>query len=535
MLTNKKNSFVAGALIIALSNIIVKIIGAVYKIPLDRLILGTEGMGVYSSSYTIYNLLFVISTAGLPVAISKMIAEAEAKREYKKSEKIFKISQMLLFCMGLLAFSVLFFFSKAFANIISSPDSYVTMAVMAPSLFFVSMASSYRGYFQGKQNMLPTAVSEVIEALSKLIFGLSIAYIVKINFDKYYLSSAGAIAGVSIGTCLSFLFLMGYNIIYRRKNRVKISDFSKDICEESSISILKRLIATAVPITLGVCVFTLTSLIDTATVMNQLENLGYDELHRASLYGYLNRAITLFNMPPTVINAISIAIVPSVSAFLAVKNRIYALKNTKAALKITVIFALPCAVGLSTLARPILNLLYGDPDHSFLLNIMGISVLFVTIVQITNAIMQSWGNVWGPVFNMLAGGVVKVLLNLYLVSKPEININGAPIGTLMCYITVMVLNIIALKRNTKIKLGFTEFILKPLICAVVTAFTAYLSFDVLSGLLSSETISLFLSIIITAIIYFMMLLLIKGITEEEIMLLPKGEKISQIMKKFKLI
>jgi len=531
----KKNSFVMGALIIAFSNILVKIIGAVYKIPLDRFILGPEGMGIYSSSYTIYNLLFVISTAGLPVAISKMIAEAEAKREYKKSEKIFKVSRALLFFMGLFAFAVLFFGARFFSDIISSPDSYVTMMAMAPSLFFVSLASSYRGFFQGKQNMLPTAVSEVIEALSKLIFGLSLAYIVNLNFNKYYLSSAGAIAGVSIGTALSFLFLAVYFLIFKRKNRVKLSEFSADKCDESNFSILKRLVLIAVPITLGVCVFTLTSLIDTATVMNQLEGLGYNEEARASLYGYLNRAITLFNMPPTVINAISISIVPSVAAFLAVKNKMFAIKNTKSALKITVIFALPCAIGLSVLARPILNLLYGDPDHSILLNIMGIAVLFVTIVQVTNAVLQAWGYVWTPVFNMLLGGIVKVGLNLYLVSQPEINISGAPVGTLMCYITVMTLNIIALRRKTNIRLKFSEFILKPLFLGIVTAFTAYLSFDFLLKVISSETICLFLSIAFTAVLYFVFLFLVRGISEDEILLIPKGEKILGILKKFHLM
>lgn len=534
-MNSKKNSFVVGAIIIALSNIIVKIIGAVYKIPLDRLILHTEGMGIYSSSYTIYNLLFVISTAGLPVAISKMIAEAEAKHEYKKSEKIFKVSQRLLFCLGIFAFFILFFFSKAFSNIISSPDSYITMSVMAPSLFFVSMASSYRGYYQGKQNMIPTAVSEVIEAFSKLIFGLSIAYIVKLRYDTYYLSSAGAISGITIGTFLSFLFLMLYHTVYRKQSTFSVKDFSNDVCKESSYTILKRLVATAVPITLGVCVFTLTSLIDTATVMKQLEGLGYNQFDRSSLYGYLNRAITLFNMPPTIINAIAISIVPSVSAYIAVNNRTFALKNTHSALKITVIFALPCAVGLSVLASPILKLLYADSNHAVLLNIMGIAVLFVTIVQITNAILQAWGSVWIPVVNMFIGGIVKVVLNLWLVSKPDININGAPVGTLMCYITVMTLNIIALVRKTGLKLKISEFILKPLVTAVATAFSAYLSFNLLALRISSETISLFLSIIITAIVYFAVIFIIKGIGEEELLLLPKGEKLTSIFKKLHLI
>lgn len=192
-------------------------------------------------------------------------------------------------------------------------------------------------------------------------------------------------------------------------------------------------------------------------------------------------------------------------------------------------------MGLCVLARPILELLYKDPNHSFLLNIMGIAVFFVTIVQISNAVLQAWGNVWGPVLNMFIGGIVKVALNLYLVSKPEININGAPIGTLACYITVMALNIIALKRKTNMKFGFSEFVVKPLITAAATGAAAYFSYAFISSYVSSLIISIFLAICITAVIYFAVLFLIGGVSEDEILLVPKGDKILSILKKIKLI
>ncbi len=533
-MSQKKTSFVTGALIIAVSNLIVKLIGAVYKIPLDRFILGTAGIGVYSASYTVYNLLFVISTAGLPVAISKMIAETEANKDYKKSEVIFSVAKRLLFLVGIISAVIMFFGSKIFANLIGSPNSYYTTMVMAPSLFFVSLASAYRGYYQGHQNMYPTAISEVIEALSKLIFGLSIAYIVKMQFDTYFLSSAGAIAGITIGTLLSVVFLSFYSIADRsRRKIISLEDFKNAPISESRTSILKRLIKIAVPITIGASVFTLTSFIDMATVMNTLSGLGYSEEEVTSLYGYLNRAITFFNMPPTIINGLSISIVPYIASFVATNKMNEAVKSIRSAFKITLALAIPCGIGLCVMATPILDLFYGDTANSILLNIMGISVIFVTFVQTSNAVLQSFGKVWVPVVNMVIGGMFKIFINLLLVSQPQINIKGAPIGTLVCYIVVMILNLTALKRHTKVKYGFVDFILKPVILSAVTAAAALFTYSLIS-LHTYIVIALAGAIAVTAVIYVAALIIVKGLSEEEIVLLPKGEVILRKLKQFKI-
>ncbi len=530
-----KSSFVTGALIIAISNLFVKLIGAVYKIPLDRYILGTAGLGVYSASYTIYNLLFVISTAGLPVAISKMIAESEANRDYKKSEIIFSVAKKLLFTVGLICTVVMFFGSKIFANLIGSPNSYYTTMVMAPSLFFVALASVYRGYYQGHQNMYPTAISEVIEALSKLVFGLTIAYIVKLQFDTYYLSSAGAIAGITIGTLLSVVFLTFYNLAdKKRKKVISLEDFKNAPVTESKASILKKLVKIAVPITIGASVFTLTSFIDMATVMNTLSGLGYSEEEVTSLYGYLNRAITFFNMPPTIINGLSISIVPYIASFIAMKKMNEAVKSIRSAFKITLALAIPCGVGLCVMSMPILELFYNDTNNSFLLNAMGIAVIFVTLVQTSNAVLQAFGKVWVPVINMVIGGIFKIAINLILVSQPKININGAPIGTLTCYIIVMILNLTALKRCTNVKYGFIDFIFKPVLLSAITALAASFSYSLISPH-AHTVIALVGAIGVTAVIYLVSLILFKGLSEDEILLLPKGEAILSKLKKLRIM
>lgn len=527
---NSGSNFLIGAFVIAVSHILVKVIGAIYKIPLDGLILKTEGMGIYSSSYTIYNWLFVVSTAGLPVAISKMVAEARALGRMKESEKIFRISKILLFCVGLCAFLIMFLFAVPFSKLIQAPSSYLTMMVMAPSLFFVAMASSYRGYYQGQENMFPTALSEVIEALCKLIFGLSFAYYAMKIYNEPYIGSAGAIAGITMGTVFSFLFLIIY---HRRKKEVyKISTFDDTV--SSAKSILKRLIKLAVPVTLGVSVFTLTSLIDTAMVMNQLYGLGYTEAERLSMFGYLNRAITLFNLPPTVIASIAISIVPAIAAAIAVKDDQAAGRNVKSALRITVLIAMPCAAGLSSLAKPILSLLYNDGNYSFLLNVMGIATLFVTVVQVSNAMLQAYSRPWIPVRNMLIGGIVKVVVNLLLVSRPEININGAPIGTTLCYFTVMSLNIISIKKYTGIKFGITGFVVKPLILGIVTALSAFYSYKAFA-IFAGNLISTAGAICVAVVCYGVCMLAIKAIDKDDVRLLPKGEKILKILERYKLI
>lgn len=526
----EKSNFLIGAFIIALSHILVKIIGAVYKIPLDGLVLKTEGMGIYSSSYTIYNWLFVISTAGLPVAISKMVAEARALGRIKESEKIFKISKVLLFFVGICAFLVMFVFAVPFSRLISAESSYLTMMVMAPSLFFVAMSSSYRGYYQGRENMFPTAISEIIEALFKLVFGLSFAYILMKVYKEPYIGSAGAISGITLGTVASFIFLTLYH--KNKKEFYKVSEFDDTV--SSSKTILLKLIKLAIPVTLGVSVFTLTSLIDTAMVMNQLQGLGYPESERLSMFGYLNRSITLFNLAPTVIASIAISIVPAIASSIAVNDVENAHKNIRSALRLTVLFAMPCAAGLSSLAKPILTLLYRDGNYSFLLNIMGIATLFVTVVQVSNAMLQAYSRPWIPVRNMLFGGIVKVVVNLILVSRPDININGAPIGTTLCYFTVMALNIISIKKYAGVKFGVTGFVLKPVILGIVTFASAFYSYKVFGGILGN-TIGTFGSIAAAAICYVIVLLAIKALDKEDIKLLPKGNKILSILERYRLI
>ena len=523
----KKQGFLQGALIIAIAHVIVKIIGALYKIPLTRFILGPDGIGIYNSSYTIYNVLFIVSTAGLPVAISKMVSESIAKENYNEALKIFKVSRVILFILGVLGFCILLFGANAFAEFLKIPSAGIAMMAMAPSLFFVALMSAYRGFYQGMSNMMPTAISEVIEASGKMFVGLLLSYLF-LSYGTEYAAS-GAILGVSTGTFIAALFLM----LYWFKLRPEVKKLCKsDQKTTKSKTIAINLIKLAVPITLGASVFTLASVIDLTMIMRQLASLGFDEDARTTMYGYYSGyAVTMFNLPPTIIASLAVSIVPAVSVALVKKDFVSATKTVETAIRITLLIALPCAVGMSVLSGPILNLAFGDTGAELLLKILAYGVIFVSVVMVANAIIQAKGKVWIPVINMCIGGLVKIVVNYILVGNINININGAPVGTVLCYLTTATLDLIAIHKYFAPDYGI-GFIVKTIASVVLMGFCADASYNLMIGITSSNSISLMVSIILSAIVYFALLLVLKTIKKQDVLAMPRGEMLAKLLKKF---
>ncbi len=519
-------AFVRGAAIIAAAHILIKLLGALYKIPLDRMILKTTGMGIYNAAYSIYSWMFVVSTAGLPVAISKMVSASKAVGRHREAEKIFRVALTFMCSVGLLGSMILLLGANWFADLLNADAVALSIRALSPSIFFVALMSVYRGYTQGYGNMMPTAVSEVAEAVGKLLLGLILAYLLtKISLP---VGAAGAIGGVSCGAALGFLAIL---LCSRRARRAGRQLAKADAgAHKSAKEIFREIFKTAIPITLGASVFTLTTMIDTAMIFNLLGSIGYSEAEYLSLSGYLGRAVTMFNLAPTVVAALAVSVVPALSAALAVGDADTAKDTAASAMRITVLIALPCAVGLSVLAAPVLSFVYNDANHAFLLNLMGIAVAFVTLVQVTNAILQAYGCVWKPVIFMAIGGAVKVLINFLLISRPEININGAPVGTILCYLTVMVLNLIEIRRISKVRYDAGAFLIKPLLSGLVMGICAYGVYVLLLPVVGGS-IALLGAIGVGAVVYFAMMLLLRGILPVDVLLLPKGDLILRIFTK----
>lgn len=524
----KSDSFIKGALILLIANALVKVIGAVFKIPLTY-ILGEEGMGYFSTSYQMYTWMFIIATAGLPVAISRMVSESIAKGRIAEKNRILSVSMKLLGVIGIVGFLLLFFGADFFANtLLKNPGAAAGIKAIAPAMLFVSLMSAYRGYFQGHQDMVPTAFSEVAEAVGKLVIGFGAAYILVSKGME--LASAGAVFGVSCGAALGFVVL--FVIYIKRKKKMDVVSQINDV--DSGKDILIKLVKIAIPITIGASVFSLTSLIDMAMIMRRLQAGGFLYEEANKLWGsYSGYAFPMFNLPPTLINSITISIVPAIASAFAIGNYKDAAHTTYKSMKLTVLFALPCAIGMSILAKQILNLVYNNTNATGMLTILSISIVFVSLVLVTNAILQATGNEGVPVRNMLIGGVVKIIINFFLVANKSININGAPIGTTICYVVILTLNLISMRKRMKLKFPVVELLVKPLISVAVMGVAVY----AVSGFFenSNKILAVGVPIIAGVIVYMLVLILINGINEDDIALLPKSDKLIPICRKLKII
>lgn len=565
---------------LVVAHLVVKIIGACFKIPLAN-ILEETGMAFFSRAYNLYAAMFVMATAGLPVAVSKLVSESLAKKNYGESKKILKAAVILLTMIGIIGTSVLFFGARSFAEgAFQSPGSYLSIVAISPAILFISILSAFRGYFQGHSNMVPTAYSEVIESVSKLVIGLAGAYfLMKISVE---VASAGAVFGVTLGGLFALLFLVSSYL----KNKKNTPDYNT-VATRSTSKIFVKLLTIAVPITIGAAVMSLTNVIDTFMIGNRLQaiqvspalyrtlteffgvnaqdvTIGANLSPQAAdvMYGsYSGYAMSLFNLPPSIITSISMSIVPAISAALAISNKNQARLLTESSIRITTIFSLPCAIGMSVLSAPILICLYNNARAQYSLSLLSLAIVFVCIVSVSTSILQASGHVYIPVRNMLIGGLFKVISNYVLIAIPSINIGGAPISTICCYCFIAVLNIVSIKQILQPKFSAKNFIVKPLISSLVMGASAFLTYNVVAHFLHcpllrlsidmvaqtapatpvpstirlNVIIALGIAIVVGIITYCIALIVLRGIQKEDIEMLPKGQKIATLMEKYKLL
>ncbi len=540
-----KQGFVSGAFILMLSNIIVKIIGAAFKIPLVNSI-GTESMSYFNSAYNIYILFYSVSTAGLPVAISRMIASSNAKGRKTEVKRIFRVSLLLFTVIGAIGTVCMATFCHQFSSLAKNPNLYLSLLAIAPTLFFICIVSALRGYFQGLQNMIPTAVSQVIEAVGKLALGLLLAkYAISAGMNSYQ-TAAFAIAGVTIGVIAS----AGYLALAKMwaKSDAYLPD--TDTQTQSARSLMKELVWIAIPITVSSTIMSLSGVIDTFVVVPRLQTIGYDLETVNKLYGtYTSYAVPLFNMPPNLIYPFSISIIPLLSAYNSRNPGKTAVNTIESTLRIASIISLPCTFGLAVLAKPIIALLYknevlyvneiGETLLAYdlsasLLMVLSASVFFVSIIAVTNSILQSYGFEKYTIISTLAGVAVKLLSSYFLIGMPTLGIYGTPISTCLMYMTIMLLNFYYLVRFTRFKPRLRRTYLKPFIASVFCGAAAGGSYYVLSAFIHAKIATL-ISIMIAGGVYIAMLLLLRTLTSSDIILLPKGRKLQAMMKKWHLL
>ncbi|MDY0235863.1 MAG: polysaccharide biosynthesis protein [Gudongella sp.] len=532
---SKGQNFIKGAAILGIAGIVVKILGAIYRIPLSNII-KPEGMGYYQTAYPFYVLLLTISTAGVPVAVAKLVAEKRAIGDYRNAHKIFKVALMALILLGFLTSMAIAFGAKSIVQYLGNENAYYALIALVPALFFVPIMSAFRGFFQGSQSMLPTALSQIVEQLFRVITGLSLTYIL-LN-RGIPIAAGGASFGGSMGAIFGTIVIMW---IYLRQKKDIQSEIDSTVKErEYSISnIVKDLLFIAVPITLGAAISPIMDTIDAALVLRRLQAINYTAAQANDLYGQLKGfAQTLINLPQVFSIAISMSLMPAISNANSRKSKTEVAELISTGLRLTLLIGLPAAFGLFVLAKPIVALLYFNNTAEVIsvtgeiLQYLALGVVFLTLVQALTAIIQGLGKPFIPVRNLLFGAITKIILTYYLTAIPAINVKGAAISTVVAFGIAASLNFIYIIKVVKADLELKKIFLKPLLSAFGMAIIARISYNLLYGFVGGAIATLG-AVAIGGIIYFVLLIATGTLTEEDLSFLPKSKKLKKILNKFK--
>lgn len=590
----KKQNLLGGAMWLVLSMVIVKVIGAIYKIPLTS-ILGPVGKSYYSTAYNLFIPVYSIALAGLPVAISKTVSHYIALERFRDVKNILRASKRVFLVTGIIGTAAILALAYPYVLSINNFNAVYAIIIIAPSVFFCCLMSAYRGYYNGLKNMIPSATSEVIEAMGKLVFGLVFSKLIiaaalqnavpggtvfgllvtesttheEIMSAIYPFAAAGGIGGVTIGTVLSTLYLMLRHKI--KGDQISESELAASPEPNSVKSLAKELLAISVPIVASTLIFNLINIIDSWSIQNRLAYLIAEHgdiiqsLYGESLagtvrddwknylYGAYETAVDFKNMIPTLTLTLGVSAIPVLSEAWTLKRKKEIKSSVESVIRVCMMIALPAGFGMAVLSEQILNILYFSspetlsavPISSKVMFYYGITICFMAVSQPLTYMLQAIGRTRITVISVAVGAVLKVIVNFAFISIPSVNIYGAVIGTVLCYFVTCMINLIALIKYCSIKINFMSVFIKPLVCSLLCAASAWASQGLLervltgrladSGLMSASNVSGVIAIVIAVVVYALALLFSKSIAASDVKMMPKGEKICKVLEKFNLI
>ena len=577
----RSQSFLKGAMVLGSSMIIVKLMGMIYKILLSNQF-GGVGTGLFNSAYALYNPLFMLSTAGFPIAISRMVSEIVTKNRYRDVKQIHRVSVPIFVIAGCLCFLAMVLGSFIYIKLINADNAIFAMLCLSPTIFFGCLMSIYRGYFEGMRNMVPTAISEIIEAACKLFLGLAASLLVtKYGMGQYAktgyvfgvkcaneieaqsaiipIAIGAAITGISVGSLLGFVFLF---IRYKKGgDGITAEELKSSPKPRRAGTTLRIMVKTAIPIGLGSIIMSLADMIDSTLVQIRINNIMQtdpkalldvygslipDNVYYANethtfLYGCYGIALTLMMLVTAVTQVFGTTALPSVTAAWTSGNKIQLKKSMETVMRVTTLVTIPSGIGMSVLAEPLLSMIYhgsGVADEveigSKVLTVMGISVIFIATSTPLCSMLQAIGRMDVPLKLFSVGMIMKIIVNYVLVGIPQINIQGANIGSIVCYGFVTVVALFVICRETKIIPDFISIFVKPLIAGLICGAAAYFS-EIFFDMFFKQRIATILAVVTAIVVYLIALLLLKAIKREDVLQMPKGNKIVKILEKRKLI
>lgn len=561
---NKKQTFMAGVLTIAIAQILIKILGLIYRLVITNIpYFGDEGNGLYGAGFQIYMLILSIATTGIPGAISKLVSEKRALGKPREAHQIFRVAFALFAVIGFIGSLILFANAKYIATtLIGNSQVEGVLVALSPSIFFVAISAVIRGYFNGMYNMKASSNSQVIEQIFKSL--LTVAIVLALYFmlpqvgklanifnvteeNVTSIMAAGANLASTIAAAIGFVYL--YLFYTRRKKEIwkDIANTKEDYHKESVKKIIKTILRLSIPMSLASIVSALNRNVDTFTVIRGLKialetsGLTAEQISAEAtrLYGILSGKVDmLIGLPLSLNIAFATALVPAVSEALAIGEKERAVKRISFSLRTSMLIALPCAVGLCVLAEPILKLLFPGayaPEATLLLQISAFTIVFSVLNQTINGALQGIGKVFVPALTLAAGATVKLILNLVLIPIASIGVNGAAIGSVSCQLIATIIGYSVLRKKVKLELTKESFVIKPVLATAVMAISAILAEKFLPYIIKSSKIATILSILVAVVVYMLALILIKVFKEEDYQMLPYGTKIYGFLQKIKFV
>ncbi|MCR4718007.1 MAG: polysaccharide biosynthesis protein [Firmicutes bacterium] len=563
----EKKSFMINVSIVMFSQIAVKLLGMVYRVVITNFRgFGDLGNGYLNVGFQIYTLLLAISSIGIPNAVSKLTSEKVAVRDYAGAHRIFRAAMLLFAIIGTVSSAILYFGAGFISKyIVHLDDTRYVLMCLAPSVLFVCLSSVIRGYFVGMENMHATSTSQVLEQFFKCTLTILIVYllasfpaILTVLFDisekdenaRAVFMASGAQVATTLSTVIGFLYLLLFYL--RRKKQIFENINPQDLKKCQNLKhLFKKILFISVPISLGSVISAINRIIDTATITRGIEaafravipahgsiaaiyspTLSQLSKEAARLSGLLAKSDTLINLPLALNISFSTVLVPAIAGALALKDKKGASEKVNYSLLISILIALPCAVGYITLASPIYGLLYPNARLGYdLLQISAVAMIFTALNQTLSGSLQGVGKVFAPATGLLIGCLAKLILNIILIRQPKINIYGAPISSVVCQIIAFSYSFNILKNHISVKIDLRKHIVKPLICALAMGAAAYISYNAFMLILRSNMISVCISIVISAGVYFVSVVLLKILSDSEILMLPMGNKLYKFLLK----
>lgn len=514
-MSNKSKSIIGGMTVLGLAGVICKLVGVLYSIPLTWMI-GTQGLGVYNAVFPAYNLLLTISSAGLPVAVSRLVARSLAKDDPRNAKNVFQTALLLLTIVGTVATIIMLAGSGLLATAADQPSSRIGFQVIAPCVAIVCMLSAFRGFMQGQQNMTPTAISQLIEQVGKVFLALPMAYYGSKLGIEY--GAAGALLGTTIVEGVALLYMVV--LYFRRQRSFSMLPQLADEPSESRPSIARQLMSISLPITIGACIVPLSQYIDSTMLVGRLMSTGMTAETASSVYGlFSGTVIRIINIPTALALAVSMSLVPAISSAKAVNDSKAIAAQTSLGMRFAFLIGLPCSVGMSVLAEPLMRFFYQGSIveeelilGGELLTMSGLTIVLFTVVQATTSVLQGLGKQRIPMYTLVAGVVCKIILNYVLIAIPEINIHGAPMASLVCYSVSMIPNILYMLKYADTRMNWRDWIVRPGIATLAMGVVVWL----MRELLPFSRLLLLAEVAVGVIVFVAVAFGVKAVTKEDL-------------------